>query len=50
MTRLRRLEQIAGARNVRRRESALQNKESEHFPADTQPENALTMTRYLTDE
>jgi AraC-like DNA-binding protein len=35
------LEQIAGERNARRRESALQNKELEHFQADSQPENAL---------
>ncbi|HEY8289114.1 MAG TPA: hypothetical protein VIG49_07590, partial [Acetobacteraceae bacterium] len=35
------LEQIAGERNARRRESAVQNKEPEHFVADTQPENAL---------
>jgi hypothetical protein len=34
------LEQIAGERNVRRRESALQNKELEHLQADTQPEDA----------
>ncbi|HEY8290345.1 MAG TPA: tetratricopeptide repeat protein, partial [Acetobacteraceae bacterium] len=34
------VEQIAGERNVRRRESALQNKEPEHFLADTRLENA----------
>jgi beta-N-acetylhexosaminidase len=36
-----RLEQIAGERNARRRESALQNNKPEHFLANTQPENAL---------
>ena len=35
------LERIAGERNARRHESALKNKEPEHFQADTQLENAL---------
>jgi hypothetical protein len=35
------LEQIAGERTVRRRESALRNREPEHFQAKSQPENAL---------
>ncbi|HEY8290657.1 MAG TPA: tRNA epoxyqueuosine(34) reductase QueG [Acetobacteraceae bacterium] len=39
------LEPIAGERNARRRESALQNQGPGHFLADTQPENALDGVR-----
>ncbi|HEY8287710.1 MAG TPA: hypothetical protein VIG49_00490 [Acetobacteraceae bacterium] len=45
-----RLEQIAVERNARRRESALQNKELEHFLADTQPENAPALVVGLAAE